>query len=117
MTLSRPFHATIKTLTFLFAINNSVEINTDTQNSPSNIQYKSYVHDKCGMQKAEKQTLVLLVIKRNTVPRSPTSVQPQFHVQEMFRLKLTFLLSIVYLWFVYRQDQQPRLYGVERHGN
>lgn len=46
------------------------------------------------MEKAEKQTLVLLVIKRSTVPRSPTSVQPQFRVQEMFRLELTFLLSI-----------------------
>jgi len=66
----------------------------------SNIQYKSYVHVKCGMDKTEKQTLVLLVIKRNTVPKSSKSVQPQFRVQEMFRLELTFLLSIVYLWFV-----------------
>lgn len=52
------------------------------------------------MDKTEKQTLVLLVIKRNTVPKSSKSVQPQFRVQEMFRLELTFLLSIVYLWFV-----------------
>jgi len=69
------------------------------------------------MEKAKKQTLMLLVIKRSTVPRSPTRVQPQFRFQEMFRLQLTFLLSTVYLWFVYRQDQQPGPYGVERHGN
>jgi hypothetical protein len=59
-----------------------------------------YVHVKCGIDKAEKQILVQLVLKRNTVPRSPMSVQPQFRVQEMLRLEQTFLLSIVYLWFI-----------------